>query len=599
MPELSGPNPQFLAWLPFTVALVLALLLTPLARRLAPLLGAVDVPVEELSIHAEPVPRTGGLAMLAAFLAAMGTAWALGLVPPGDALPLIGVLVGACIVASAGLLDDVRHISPITKMLWQLLGTAIAVGLGVQVGTVPLAGVGFALGVVYLAGGSNALNLLDGMNGLAAGVTVIAALFLALLAASQGHALALVLALALAGAALGFLPHNWRAGVFMGDVGSLALGFGLAAVAVLLANRPGDPGWFLAPLVVIALPVVDTALAMARRFMHLGDLFTGDRDHVYDLVARRGLSPTATVLAMYAVTAGLGLTALVVVWAPPWLGVALAVAVFVALAAAGVWLGALGPRVDGVRPALRRILRRYTYTLLLDALLVVLVYYLALGLRLSGEMPADYGYLVHYAGAMAPYLPFVTLVYLLSNAIFGLYNRIWRYASSQEAVNILGAAAVATGVVLVADVLWGVNRPIPLSVVLLAGAGVAVAFMALRYRSRLITGTLWRLGLLARNGEEEPPQLRTLIVGAGEAGQLVAWRMQHHSNGYQVIGFVDDDPDKAGMRVHGARVLGDCAAIPVLVRQHHADLIAIAIYDASRQTLNRLVDLCHESPARV
>ena len=581
------------------LSFLLALLLTPLARRLAPLLGAVDVPVTGLSIHAIPIPRTGGLAMLAAFLGAMGAAGALGLAPPEDTLPLMGVLVGAVIVALAGLLDDVRHVSPITKMLWQLLGAAIAVGLGVQVGTVPLAGAGFALGVVYLAGGANALNLLDGMDGLAAGVTAIAALFLAGLAALQGHALALVLALALAGAALGFLPYNFpRASLFMGDVGSLTLGFTLAAVAALLANRPGDLGWFLAPLLVIALPVVDTALAMARRFMHLGDLFTGDREHVYDLATRRGLSNTATVLLMYAVTLALGLTALAVAILPPLFGVPLALAALLALVAAGVWLGALGRRVGDPVAALRRVARRYTYTILLDAFLVAAGYYAALGLRLSGEMPGDLDYLTHYARAMAPYVPFVVLVYLLGNAIFGLYNRLWRYASSQECVNILGAVGVATGVVLVADLLWGHDRPIPLSVVLLAGGMAAVAFMALRYRFRLVTGTLWRLGLIARAGEERPP-LRTLIVGAGEAGQLLAWRMQHHSTGYQVVGFVDDDPDKAGMRVHGARVFGDCTAIPHLAQQHQVDLIAIAIHNASRPALIRIVDRCLETPARV
>ena len=192
----------------FLIAFLCTFILTPLSRTLGRRLGIIDIP-GELSIHNPPVPRSGGLAIFIGFLMAIGYAWAKGLFN-NEGKIFFGILIGATVICLAGFLDDVHRISPPKKFLLELLGAAITIGLGLQVGTFPLLGVGVFLALFYLIGGTNALNLLDGMDGLAAGTTAIAAFFFAILASVQGKTLILVLALATLGTTLGFLPYNFN-----------------------------------------------------------------------------------------------------------------------------------------------------------------------------------------------------------------------------------------------------------------------------------------------------------------------------------------------------------------------------------------------------
>lgn len=583
----------------FLIAFATALLLVPAASAIASRLGALDVP-GELAIHTRPVPRTGGLAMFAAFLAATTYAWWNGVLASEQSGLLWGILIGGTLIALAGLLDDVNRISPLQKFLWQFLAASVAIGLGVQTRFLLLAGVGLALTLLYLVGSANAVNLLDGMDGLAGGVVAIAALCFGLIANLRGDGSVAVLALALVGAVLGFLPYNFpRARIFMGDVGSLFLGFVLASFAVLLTDRPYGLLRFAIPLAVLGVPVLDTALAMACRFRHRNDLFSGDRDHTYDILGRRWGNRRA-VVTTWAVSALLGGAAVAADCVDGWPGMVLVIL------AAGIvlWLtkvsGVLAPLASasheggGLGRALAHLRCRYMHPVLLDLAVIVAAFYLALGLRFSGERPGDVAEALHYAGLLTNHIFFVAFVFAVSGSIFGLYNHIWRYASSQEAVAILGAGGTGTVVVLIADLLWGANRPIPISIVLMGGLMTTAGFVALRYRQRLISGALWRLRI-----EVDTTRKRTLIVGAGEAGQLLAWQMQHHDGRYLPVGFADDDPDKVGLQIHGVRVLGTTSQIPGLVARHRAALIVIAIHKVSRERLREIFDVCQESNARI
>jgi len=342
----------------FLVALACSLIVTPLARALGLRLGVLDSP-GALSIHAHPIARTGGVAMFVGFLAAMGYALAAGLAG-GDDRTLVGVLVGGGFIASAGFLDDLKRISPLQKAVWQLLAAFVVIGFGLQVKTFPLAGVGIVLTLFCLVGGANALNLLDGMDGLAAGTAAIAAVFLAVLAAGQGNGPALVLASAILGATLGFLPYNWgisnlrergpqslsavpaQAGaIFMGDSGSFFLGFTLSSIAILFASQPNDLVGFITPFVVISIPILDTALAIWRRLIRRADPFGGDRQHVYDLLAKAGLGNRGAVLVIYLATALLGSLSLILVRLTTWPAMLLAAGAIMIMGLIAVRLGAL------------------------------------------------------------------------------------------------------------------------------------------------------------------------------------------------------------------------------------------------------------------
>jgi UDP-GlcNAc:undecaprenyl-phosphate GlcNAc-1-phosphate transferase len=211
--------------------------------------------------------------------------------------------------------------------------------------------------------GHNALNLLDGMDGLAAGTTAIAAFFLAILAAGQGRTLVLILALATLGTTLGFLPYNFninfgfrnskfairnpQTAIFMGDAGSLFLGFILSSMAILFTTQPYDLVGFITPLVVISIPILDTALAILRRFTCKADLFSGDRQHVYDLLARRGLGNRRAVLVIYLATFLLGSLSLIMIRLSPIPAVLLATGVVMIMGIIAIRLGAIRAPVSG------------------------------------------------------------------------------------------------------------------------------------------------------------------------------------------------------------------------------------------------------------
>jgi FlaA1/EpsC-like NDP-sugar epimerase len=248
-----------------------------------------------------------------------------------------------------------------------------------------------------------------------------------------------------------------------------------------------------------------------------------------------------------------------------------------------------------MREGLRRSLDRYLPLVPIDALGVFTSFAIALLLRFEGVVPGQY--LLSFVQAM----PFVIVLYLLVNGAAGLYSRLWRYASSQEVITIIIACVVSTssvcGLELVAEVRPALGRPLPLGVVCMGGFLCMGAFTVTRYRTRLLTGLVGRLErVVGSHGRR-----RVLVVGAGEAGQLLAWQLQARGMGhdYELVGFVDDNPRKRGMKVHGLQVLGDRYSIRELVQERSVDLIILAIHRLSGRDFRDILSLCHETSAQV
>lgn len=244
-----------------------------------------------------------------------------------------------------------------------------------------------------------------------------------------------------------------------------------------------------------------------------------------------------------------------------------------------------------MRVAFTSLVHHHIPDVALDALLVAISLSLAWAAR-ALAVPLRSGHDLAF-GALA------IAVFCATNHAFRLYQRLWRYAAAGEVVVIVGAVATGTLLLLLADLAWGRIRPVPISVLLLNGLFTFVGFVGVRYRRRVWTGLRWRWRAL--QGDLPKARLRVLIVGAGEAGQLLAWRLlnQEQGQGYQLVGFVDDAPEKVGMRVHGLPVLGDRQAIPSLVAQQRVDLIVIAIYNIGGLDFRALLEICECTAARV
>ncbi len=308
----------------------LALMLTPLVGRSATRLGLVDIPGGR-KVHPLSVPRLGGVAVVLAGALAL---WFAHLIPDIDvparaAEAMLPFLLSGALIFAAGLIDDVRGLGPVTKLLLECAAAAIVMANGLLIERVTLLGHTWTLGALawlvtatWLVGLTNAFNLIDGIDGLAAGITAIAGSACAAILVARGHAPEAMLLSALVGAALGFLAYNFSpASIFLGDSGSLLAGFLLAATAITGWQKGATALAAGVPMLIFALPIADSALALVRRVSApptkgrslrttLRQIAQPDREHIHHRLLAYGWSARRTVLVLYGITAILSLLAL-------------------------------------------------------------------------------------------------------------------------------------------------------------------------------------------------------------------------------------------------------------------------------------------------
>jgi UDP-GlcNAc:undecaprenyl-phosphate/decaprenyl-phosphate GlcNAc-1-phosphate transferase len=304
----------------FLTAAALVLVLTPLVARLAPRIGGVDYGGDRPRVHTRPVPRIGGVAIVVAILAAAAI-WA-----DIDGA-YAGMLLGTGLVAIVGLYDDIRGLRPSTKLLAVTVVALIPVlgwDLRIEHVTLPFLGdhdVGWAsvpLTLLWVAFLANLVNLIDGMDALAAGIVAIASGSFALLAVSFGRADAAVLAAIVCGATLGFLRHNYHpAKIFMGDSGALALGFLLALIAVEGVLKTAATIALAGPLLVMAVPILDTSFVVLKRLKYRRPPWSPDHNHFYHRFMRIGFSQRRTAAYLHLWAIMLSAYAILVRFVPP------------------------------------------------------------------------------------------------------------------------------------------------------------------------------------------------------------------------------------------------------------------------------------------
>ncbi len=293
----------------FASALVLAIGGTPLVRRVALHLGVIDQPSAR-KMHLDPIPLLGGVAIYVAFIVAVvlfGGRFRIN--------ELVSILVGASLVSFLGVWDDRRGLSPLLKLLGQFLAASILVFTGVRVGTFAWEPLNIAVTLVWVVTITNAMNLLDNMDGLSGGIGATAAIFFLLLAVMNDQILVGALSAALVGACLGFLVYNFNpARIFMGDAGSLFLGFVLAATAIKL-RFPGQMQivTWMVPVLILGVPLFDTGLVIVSRLRRgYNPLTTPGKDHISHRLVATGYTTREAVLICYLIASGLGVLAVFV-----------------------------------------------------------------------------------------------------------------------------------------------------------------------------------------------------------------------------------------------------------------------------------------------
>jgi UDP-GlcNAc:undecaprenyl-phosphate/decaprenyl-phosphate GlcNAc-1-phosphate transferase len=568
--------------LPAAAAVIWLLLRTPLAARL----GAAP---RKDRWHERTTPMLGGIGIFAGILAGCWVAVAANAAPATR--ELVAILGGCAILFVAGLLDDLYSLGPIPKLAAQIGAALLVIFNGLTIsGLISNDLVAGLVALVWLVGLTNAFNLLDNMDGLAATLAGIAALFFAIDALTVHHNDAvLALSLAIAGACAGFLPFNLRptrsAAVFMGDSGSQVLGFALAALGLTASWKVAGTtvATLLLPVLVLAVPILDTTLVTVVRLLDGRPVYQGGRDHTSHRLVYHGLSEKRAVVLLAVISAALGATSLFyAVLDNAWvtlIGVLLTFALLVQFASVLSDVERT-PGVVEERSWFRTFIAnpRRLVESLVDFALISASFAFAYYLRLQGSGTTYDRHIFQVSLAVllaARYLAFIP---------FGLYRGVWRYAGARDAAAIVGAVVVSEVVaylVLDATQVWGA---FPRSIFIIDALVCTVVIGASRFWER---GFVRAVSTFTGRGGRR----RTLIVGAGRGGRSLL-RELRETAGEQVVGYVDDDPRLARRRLQGVPVLGGLLEIEAVLAKVRPDTVLVTIPDAPRERLGLVIDAC-------
>ncbi len=299
----------------FAIAFGITYLITPAVKRFAIKSGAIDKP-DGRKVHKGLIPRLGGLAIYLGYVGALLSSVSM-------TSEVIGLLIGSTVLVGVGMWDDMKQIGPKTKLCGQILAAAILVSSGVSIdwitspsGQLIYFEEWFAVPftIFWIVAFTNMVNLIDGLDGLAAGISLIACVTIFFLTLQMGQVETALITLSLAGAIFAFLRYNFNpAKIFMGDTGSMLLGYTLAAISVIGVVKMATTVALAVPVIVLGLPILDTAFAIIRRYMNGQPIFKPDKGHLHHRLLALGLTHKQAVLLMYGMTAFLGCVALVVV----------------------------------------------------------------------------------------------------------------------------------------------------------------------------------------------------------------------------------------------------------------------------------------------
>ncbi len=570
--------------LPAAFAAIWALLRSSVARRL------VAVPSAE-RWHDTPTPSLGGIGIFAGFSVGLWSAAAAGAFHPDRAFT--GIYAAVALVFIAGLADDLIGLPPVAKLAAQGGAAAIVIATGTHVQLVHNEVIGDTIAVVWLIGVANAFNLLDNMDGLAASLAAIAFAFFAVDAVTvhPDHA-ALAFALAGALACAGFLPFNLRpreaALVFMGDSGSQTLGFALGALGLTSSWRVAGTtvATLVLPVLVLAVPILDTTLVTVARLLDGRPIYQGGRDHSSHRLVRYGLSERRAVALLAAISLCIGGSSLAYNVLDnvryTIVGVVLTFALLVQFASflADIDRRPLQPAEPlGFAQAFAVHWRRLV-EVGIDFVLISASFLAAYAIEFGWPGTTDQRFIRDLT------LPVILAARYLAFIPFGLYRSVWRYAGVRDAVSAAVAVVVSELVALSFMVLTQDMRDFHRSFFIIDALICMVAIAASRVAEHVIvTGTRSVRDRTAR---------RTLIVGAGRNGRSMM-RELRETPGERVVGFVDDNPQLRRRSVHGVKVLGTTRELDRALARTSPDVVLVTIPDAPRETLDAIVEACEQA----
>jgi UDP-GlcNAc:undecaprenyl-phosphate/decaprenyl-phosphate GlcNAc-1-phosphate transferase len=571
---------------PVAIALLVSVLLTPVVRFAAGRWGFIAKPKTD-RWHKKPTAMMGGIAIWLAVV----SAWFF-LIPH---TPQGWVVVGAStFLFFVGLTDDLLHTKPYQKLIGQVMGSAFVVYYGLTLPWSRFAALNLVFTIFWLIGITNAINLLDNMDGLAAGIAAIGSGFLALNFISGSQPVEGLMLAVFAASLIGFLIYNsYPASIFMGDCGSMFIGFFLASSALMNLSG-GRSRSFLpilaVPILVLFIPIFDTTFVTILRKLSGRSASQGGRDHTSHRLVALGMSEQRAVLMLYGLAALSGLLAVVVGHLKADVSVAIIVGFTIVLTLLGVYLAGVKGYDEEAEAAAQRetplygflidfSYKRRIFEVLLDVVLIVLAYWSAYAIK-YGPYQNDTQWKLFLRT-----LPVLVFVRLAAFLVMGVYRGIWRYTGLDDLMVFV--KAVALGSVISLTVLLfrfhfqGFSRSVFIIEGLLMLMLLAGSRMAFRFFRQILPATNAKAGR------------RVLIYGAGDAGELLLRELiNNRTLDYAPVAFVDDDPKKQGKVIHGLRVFAGNGSLSKVMGDNRIEEVLISSPQISDKRVAEILREC-------
>jgi len=570
------------------VAAIISIICTFAVRSVAVRYDLVAKPKSD-RWHKRPTAMLGGVAI---FIATSAVYFLL--VPlTRESLVVFG---GSSFLFAVGLVDDIFSVRPYQKLIGQLIGAGILVLSGLKL---PLTGfeiVDIWLTVFWVIGITNAINLLDNMDGLAAGISAIAALSLALNFASNGLTNELLLTSALIGSLVGFLVFNFNpASIFMGDCGSMFIGF-LLSGTVLLNQVGGRSRGIVAilavPVLVLFVPIFDTTFVTVLRKLWGRKASQGGRDHTSHRLVALGLSERTAVLMLYGFALIAGSLALLVGQIGPVKSFALIGVFITMLVIIGVYLskvkvyeGAEEEQAAAENAVFAFLVnvshKRRIFEVFLDAFLITLAYYSSFAIMRMFEYEANWTLFLKT-------LPLLILIKIGAFLAVGVYRGLWRYTSIGDLITITKGVLLGSGLSILAILLLYRFQNFSRTVFILDGILLLLAVVGSRMAFRVIRQML----PLPVSGDGR----KVLIYGAGDGGEMVLRELNNNPEwNYQPVGFIDDDPLKKDKVIHGLKVFDGNGSVADICREKNITEILISVRNMPPEQLKKIREICRDT----
>lgn len=566
------------------------LLLISFVRRVSSRAGRVAQPRQD-RWHSQPTPVLGGIGIFGAFIASV---LIFGLWSNQLSQLHWSLLAASLLMFGVGLYDDIRPVTPPAKLLGQILAASIVVFSGDVIEFFHIGVPDIILTFVWLVGITNAINLLDNMDGLAGGVSLIAACILSYFFWRTESYTLLLISLSLAGSILGFLIFNFPpAKIFMGDSGSLFLGFTLAALAIARKAQASNVFAVMGvPTLLFLLPILDTALVTITRLLRGQSPAQGGTDHTSHRLIAFGLSERQALLVMYGVALVSGITGAALEALDYDLSLVLIPILLISLSLLTAYLARLKV-VSGISPAVGNFTRlmvdltykRRVFEMILDFFLISVSYYLAFWTRYGLNLDINSRGMDLFVDS----LPVAMAGAYLAFFIFGVYRGVWRYTSIDDLIRY-GVAAIAAALFVLAPLrlMFPANR-FPTEIFVLYGIILLLGLAASRSSFQILDRIFGRQ-------QSRLEGMNVLIYGAEDAGEMaLRWILRNPELGYRPVGFLDDDPHKWRRSIHGVDVLGGGDQIESILNDRRIDGVIVTSTTLLGDGYGKnLVNFCHE-----